>query len=233
MKTKLLALTSVLFLGACQSMIVTENADGVVTKTPTSLVAVQQAQQGVNDCRIAVLQSQSNALAKIDGSTEAGRTQILMMSMLQKDQLAECDKVVTEVAAQFNATDRTRLQVIRAGIGVGGAVAGGYMLGQALEGVAAAGGTKINATNSNVTTFKGKVAVGGGSTNGGDLAGGGTSVDIGSGGNINQIDSATITGDKSIAVTSPAGDFTGRDVKMDLNQRLDISGTESAGNLAQ
>ena len=221
MKSKLILAGALLALGGCQSMVISEDANGVVTKTPTSLLAVQQASSGVNDCRIAVLQSQSEAMSKIDGETEAGRMQILMMSMFQKDQLSQCDNVVMEVAAQFNATDRTRLGTISKGIGVGGGVVGGYIIGNAVSGLAAAGGTRINASNSNVTTFDGKIAVSGA----GGLESAAPNINVGTEGSLTTVDSNHISGAKSMATTSPIDSTVGGSGKMNLNQNLILPDT--------
>ena len=216
MKKKLILVAALLTLGGCQSMVISEDANGVVTKTPTSLLAVQSASANVTQCRVAVLQSQTASVSKLDTSTEAGRTQLMMMTMLQQDQLAQCDRIVAEVAAQFNQTDRSRLSLISKGVSVGGGVVGGYIIGNAVAGLASAGGTRINASNSNVTTFDGKIAVSGA----GGLESTAPNINVGTAGSVNTVDSNHVSGSRSMASTSPADSTLGGSGRLNLNQNL-------------
>lgn len=160
---KHLLIFSALTLAGCQSMVTQTLPDGTEVKTPTSLLALQEAQSQVNDCRTAVLQSLGNT--PIDTSTEAGRLHSIILSMTNKNAISLCDEIVAKVAAEYNATDRARLGMVNTAVRTSGFVLGGYMIGQALEGIASAAGTRVKVEQGN--TSSGGQRGGGGASDGG------------------------------------------------------------------
>ncbi len=101
-------LTAVLLSG-CVSMVTTYDpvTGKKIGKTPASLIALETAQSQVADCRVSVLQSMGNT--PIDTTTEAGRMHSVILSMVNKSTISQCDEIVAKVAAEYNATDRARI----------------------------------------------------------------------------------------------------------------------------
>jgi uncharacterized protein YceK len=173
MKRLLISLMLALALSGCQSMVITYDQQGNKIKTPTSLLALQDAQTQVNDCRTAVLQSMGQT--PIDTTTEAGRMHSIILAMTNKNSISMCDEIVAKVAAEYNATDRARLGMISKGIGAGGMVLGGYVIGETLAGIAAAGGSRVSINGNEVRSSGSGGGAGAGGSGGGEMgvAGGG------------------------------------------------------------
>ncbi len=113
---------------------------------------MELAQSHVADCRVSVLQSMGNT--PIDTTTEAGRMHSIILSMVNKSTISQCDEIVAKVTDEYNATDRARITAQTGMVRIGGMIVGGYVIGEAIAGLAAAGGTRVK-INGNKVASKG------------------------------------------------------------------------------